>query len=250
MWDLKVEDFPRFKPDEHSFEKEVLARLAKQGVCFKHTRVLDIGCGTGVYTIHLGKEAREVVGLDFSTSMLDVLVTDATAHNVHTIKPVRADFSTFEAREKSFDWVFCSMTPALLDDVAYEKAFGLADKGVAYLGWGGKRESAVLAALFEAHGKELGAPPGSRKLLAWLEKQGMPYQKTHLETTWHKVATLEGAMRAEGWHLKMHGIEPDESVLQEVLTQFMGKDGKIHQAIDVGLDLIVCHTKEQCNEPN
>lgn len=42
------------------------------GTSFAHTKLLDIGCGTGLLAVQLAKKGAEVIGIDISPSMLEV----------------------------------------------------------------------------------------------------------------------------------------------------------------------------------
>ncbi len=96
-----------------------------------------------------------------------------------------------------------------------------------------------MRALFEAHGHKLNAPPGASKLKAWMDSKKLKYKQCYLETTWNKKSFFEDAIRFEGWHLKMHGIAPDETKIREALKEFVDESGEVKIITKVGLELIV-----------
>lgn len=71
-------------------------------------RVLDVGCGTGFMTRHLG---GEVVGLDQSEAMLEI-----ARERVHDAAFVRGDALDLPFGDLSFDRVFCANLYGLLHE--------------------------------------------------------------------------------------------------------------------------------------
>ena len=56
-------------------------------------RLLDIGCGSGRYSVEMARRGAEVVGIDFSTSMLDLARQAAAAAQVgHRCEFINEDF--------------------------------------------------------------------------------------------------------------------------------------------------------------
>lgn len=84
--------------------------LAASGTTIEGRRVLDFGCGTGLLTTELAREADEVVGLDLSPRMIDVLAAKQ-------IPNVRALTGTLDSHPLgSFDLITCSSVLAFVDD--------------------------------------------------------------------------------------------------------------------------------------
>ena len=67
--------------------------------------ILDIGCGSGVYSVELAKRgARRVVGIDFSAPMLEIARSNArTAKVEDQTEFVQADFSKHDFGDERFD---------------------------------------------------------------------------------------------------------------------------------------------------
>jgi ubiquinone/menaquinone biosynthesis C-methylase UbiE len=65
-------------------------------------RVLDVGCGTGRYSIELAKrDAAQVIGIDFSPAMIDFAQKMADRCDVSDrCKFICADFNEFEASDR------------------------------------------------------------------------------------------------------------------------------------------------------
>ena len=64
FWNKRAKTFPRYSPDEDSYEAGMLQMARENGVVFKDKTILDVGCGCGMYTIRLAMEGRQVTALD------------------------------------------------------------------------------------------------------------------------------------------------------------------------------------------
>lgn len=111
-WDAKnfdaiyrLERSPVSRWFNKTFRKAVFDRY---DLAFKHAgdvtgkAVLDIGCGSGVYSADFARRgARRVLGVDFSSNMLDLARTEAREHGVEGVcEFMQADFTTAEINEK------------------------------------------------------------------------------------------------------------------------------------------------------
>lgn len=84
--------------------------LASRDVPWAGARVLDFGCGTGLLTAAMAEHAREVIGLDASAAMIDVLRAKA----VPNVRAVAGDLEALELG--AFDLITCSSVCAFLTD--------------------------------------------------------------------------------------------------------------------------------------
>ncbi|EOD00680.1 class I SAM-dependent methyltransferase [Caldisalinibacter kiritimatiensis] len=71
----------------------------------KGMKVLDVGCGTGNYSIELAKMGCEVVGIDISDEMLDIAKNKAKENNLD-IEFYNMDVYNIKFDDESFDAVF------------------------------------------------------------------------------------------------------------------------------------------------
>jgi 2-polyprenyl-3-methyl-5-hydroxy-6-metoxy-1,4-benzoquinol methylase len=93
-------------------------------------RILDVGCGSGVYAIHFAKRGAEVTGIDFSAPMLALAEKNAAREGCR-IRFMRGDF--LEQRlDETFDYalfigVFDYIEPAAR--IAYLKKAAALTRG-------------------------------------------------------------------------------------------------------------------------
>jgi ubiquinone/menaquinone biosynthesis C-methylase UbiE len=72
----------------------------------KESTVLDVGCGTGVYTTALSSHCSTIVGSDISPEMVARGIARARAQCLNNIHFVVCDVAHIPFRERTFDLVF------------------------------------------------------------------------------------------------------------------------------------------------
>lgn len=237
-WNQKQKNYPRFDIDDCKFEQDIIKCVKKWGVVFEGKSIIDIGCGTGKYTILLAKEAKGIDAIDFSDKMLEILCEDAKKMKLeHKINPICQDFNDF-SQDKRYDIAISTMSPAIFSKNEYEKMNSLATKKV-YLGWGGKRESKITNAIFNSHGLTSHTQKASEYLKQWLVENDIKFKSKFFNSSWQNEAKLEDALEDEAWHLSIHGVNPDKDVIKKILLEHINKNGYIINKTNVKLELII-----------
>lgn len=81
-------------------------------------RFLDVGCGEGFYTVALADKAKTTIGVDMSSSILNVL-QNLQNFPAEKLKLVNSDVERLPFGDKSFDKILCShVLEHVLDDRA------------------------------------------------------------------------------------------------------------------------------------
>ena len=238
MWDEKSKDYPEFEPNM-KFENQILDFVEKNCFKFENKSVIDIGAGTGIYSINMALRGAKVSAFDISKNMLNKLENSAKIHNIQHIKTIHADFCTYETNDK-FDILTCFMSPALNDEKVYEKLISLPKIGLCLLGWAGVRNSAVLQASFESCGEKIHAHHSFDKLRKFLNLKNIKFKSEFFENEWEKTATLQDFVKSQTWHLKMHGCTPNPKKIAKALEKFADKNGLITNKTYVRLELLTC----------
>ncbi|MFZ5973856.1 MAG: class I SAM-dependent methyltransferase [Bacillota bacterium] len=93
-------------------------------------RVLDVGCGTGNYSIKLAKLGCIVTGIDISDNMLGIARDKAKKEDLQ-IQFVQMDAYKLEFEDESFDGVFCMTAIEFLSrpEKALDEFFRVVKKG-------------------------------------------------------------------------------------------------------------------------
>jgi len=236
-WDEKAANYVRFSAKPDAFGQRVFDTLEAWGVEFVDKTILDIGCGTGVYTLHLAKEATNVDALDFSSEMLNILQSDAKSNGIHNIKTIHDRFDTLPCKAQ-YDLAFCSMSPAVSSPAMFEKMHACAKEKV-FLGWGGKRKSSLHDPIFEAFGTQYNAPRGGVELKAWLEAQGIFFTCKVLEETRTSYMDVAKSVENVAWHLGINGVTFDPETLRSLVEKHADENGMVENIIESEMVLMV-----------
>ena len=99
--------------------------MKEKGVLNKENTVLDIGCGTRVFSVAIAPYVKHAVGCDLSSKMLEAADNrskEEAISNVefHQVDWHAADLSAY-GWERQFDVVFAHMTPAISDFNTFDK---------------------------------------------------------------------------------------------------------------------------------
>ncbi|MDL0108882.1 class I SAM-dependent methyltransferase [Campylobacter felis] len=231
LWDKKAKTYARFSPTLNTIQKQSFEEFQKLGLDFKDKSVIDIGCGTGVWTLHLAFLAKEILALDNSKAMLEILQEDASKLGLSNIKSVNLSFENFmrENANLRFDIAFLSMSPALQND--YKHFLNLAQKKI-YLAWADLRKSDFLDPIFKHFNTEF---KGFYKqdFESFLLENDIDFHKVIFEERRVVKRTREEAIENALWHLDMNGIKVEKNELESLIL------GDVREKIVAKIKLII-----------
>ncbi len=241
FWNNKAQTFPRYEEKEDNYEAGMLDIARKHGVVFKDADILDIGCGSGMYTIRLAKEAKHVTATDISKEMLRILKEDSSKLGLENIDTYLGDWMEFES-DKKFDVIFCSMTPAVQSEEARTKVMEHAKGWVVYMGFAGRMDSNMVAGLYKHYGitpKKFHDAPVMRE---WLEKRGIDYKSYPVDGEWVVPRTYDEAVSNCRDMLFMYDIKPDDEILAANIKPCQDTEsGKYIERTRYSIEMIIWH---------
>lgn len=94
-WDKKSESYAKFSGELGSFGKRVFEILRDWGVSFAGKSVLDVGAGTGVYSLYLASLGAKVTAIDSSEGMLRELRRSAQGFGIPLQNVLNLSFAEF-----------------------------------------------------------------------------------------------------------------------------------------------------------
>jgi len=94
-WDKKSESYAKFSGELGSFGKRVFEILRGWGVSFAGKSVLDVGAGTGVYSLYLASLGAKVTAIDSSEGMLRELRRSAQEFGIPLQNVLNLSFAEF-----------------------------------------------------------------------------------------------------------------------------------------------------------
>ena len=229
FWDTMAKRYPHF--NDASMSKDVQTILSwteQKGVVYQKASVLDIGSGTGTFSIPLALLGANVTAIDPSPKMLEILREDALKVGVPPITTFQSDWNAFEVPEP-YDIVIASMTPAIHDTPTITKMIDATKKYGIYVTWGKYRINSVVNALLKAHhADESSSGLGSiEEFKACLHTRSLSFEYTTFETSWSDIYTYEQAKEYAYEQLERRRITPDEASVEAVLKSYLHEDSII-----------------------
>lgn len=154
-WDKAAANYNK-NPDEVRERRldETLEILRRKKLLGKGTRILDIGCGTGLHAMEFVRQGARVTALDFSKGMLDRFRLDLEKEP--ELKPkieiVWEDWLGLDIEKtgwkEQFDLVVAFMSPGIARPKAFFKMMDCTKKGCAIRGWAARRKNPVMEDLW------------------------------------------------------------------------------------------------------
>lgn len=228
LWNKKAKSYARYNPNLNEIQKATFAKLGS----LQDKSVVDIGCGSGVWTLHLAQKAKSVLGVDSSSAMLEILQEDTKTHAISNVKTLNLDFENFYKNNNTkFDLAFLSMSPALQNEKDYKAFLSLASKKV-YLGWASRRKSSFLDPIFEhfnTHFKGF----YEEDLQGFLNAQNIPYEVEIFNEIRVVKRDRESAIENALWHLSMNGLNANKQELESFV-----KD-EVEEIIEAKIKLLI-----------
>ena len=238
FWNSRAASFPRFEAVDDTYEARMLRLAAENGVDFCGKTVLDVGCGSGMYTIRLAQQAALVTALDISEEMLRILMQDAAAQGLANIRPVLSDWQHFAPAER-FQVVFASMTPALTDDAAREKLHACALEQVVFMGFTERKPSNIMAELYKHHAVSppqfADAPP----MRTWLQSRHIAHTILPANGQWVVLHSRQHLLEACEANLRARGAQPDMAHVTAHIKAFCNQNGEYVERTDYSLEMII-----------
>ena len=205
--------------------RKVISIVKGRGVETARSTILDIGCGTGTYTLPLARDAKAVTGLDDSDAMLERLTASISSSGLQNVLyPVKASWRNIDITragfEKAFDIVWASMTPALRSGEDFNKMERCSKNWCVYIGWGKKRKNSLMEEIFKLHGLKYGPPPGVGAAYDILVQSGKNPSLDYFETSWDWTGTVHEAVEDMESFIEMQGESPDKKLINTVLARY------------------------------
>jgi SAM-dependent methyltransferase len=160
FWNNRASSFNQSLKEKEKKTNQLINYLTARNILNNKAKVLDIGCGPGTHSIPMAQTAEEVISLDISVNMLNIIREKTQELNYSNVVPMKENWGEVNLGDKKwnkhFDLVFASMSPGVHNYETLKKMCD-ASKNYCYLSAWVKRESKVEDALFQLVNKNEGA---------------------------------------------------------------------------------------------
>ena len=124
IWDRVAKEYGE-KPIPSMVGDAFLAEMTRNIQLCKDYRTLDIGCGSGVYSMALAPFVGEAVGIDISPNMIEYAAKRSRSLGLSNTSFQQVDWPSADIDvlgfRGAFDVVFAHMTPAICDYDTFDK---------------------------------------------------------------------------------------------------------------------------------
>lgn len=209
-----------------------LKMLADEIEFTRDLTVLDIGCGSGLYSLALAARAGHVTGTDISPKMVECARKKALEEGVNNVSFEVGDFNE-DKRTERYDLVIAHMTPAVRDGRTFQKMMDLANEYV-YVAKPCRRHDSVFDDLMETAGivDDGKSDYDLLRMLCIVWAKGLNPSLRHYSDTWSNTRSIEDARdffieKSLKERVSEEGLERARRRLEELAI-----DGKVEEAID------------------
>ena len=191
-----------------------LAIVQENGMVDAHSRVLDVGCGSGRYARWFAGNCASVTGIDLSERALSSARSAAEAAGLNNLELVCDDWHSLKLEtygwEQAFDLVFCNTSPAVQSAETFEKMLR-ASRNWCFMSKPTHRTEVVTHYLC----KELGIDHRHRPFewdmmyaYNWLYMEGYEPRVDYIHEDWQRQWTLEQATEYyTAWLMTNYGLK-------------------------------------------
>lgn len=163
-WDGRVPMFDGPVPGEDDPFVSLVLREGRPDPMF--TDVLDIGCGTGIYSLALSGKVRSVTGVDISPAMIGAAVRKAESLGIGNAEFRTVDWSSADTRRMGkYGITIAHMTPAICSAETFAKMLAVS-RGTCFLAGYVSRENPIWDGIYRIVGKDGSATEPDKLLYA------------------------------------------------------------------------------------
>jgi SAM-dependent methyltransferase len=242
-WRAKARDFPRPSQEgEMAKSRQIIASVKGMGVAVAGTKILEIGCGSGLITIPLAQEALQVTALDLSQEMLDLVTEEMVKAEAANIElrccSWQAVEPSLEALQKSYDSVWAMRSTAINKPEDLTKMELCSKAWGVFAGADAIRRAPVMEAILAFHGIPSILSPSAAEVFEMLEKRGRTPVRDTIRLVWDWQCPVEAMLKDITRHIELYEVAPQTAMIEDTVRAHC-QDGFVHlrNAVDLG---IVC----------
>lgn len=243
-WDAMTESFLE-QPVALFAEDKLLQLIDKHSLLSFSTRIFDLGCGVGKYSLAMAQRSAQVTGFDISGNMLDAATDRAERLGLDNVKFIHGDWQNVDLKvaglERAFDFSLSWLSPALRDYASFEK-FCRTSRGYCMIGNHIARSEslsdrfrAVFAKPAAAH-----AVDDLIWIVAALLLQGKEPQLDYIENSWERTNTFDELYTKYKRRLEASGdVSPaDAAQLHDFLQQELKGEAELHERLSSTIGVV------------
>lgn len=221
-WDDKAEDFSK-KPLPTKEDSLFLRTLLERAEPGPDTTILDIGSGSGHYSVALAPYAGKILGIDISGKMVENANDLAVRHKADNVTFIQKDWSTMSPDDPitkdGFDIVFAHMTPGIGKADDFTRMID-ACKGHIFMTKPVRRYNPLAEEIWRLSGMDAPTMSSDKEMayafmLGW--QRGYNPEFFYEKIEWEGIMTVEEALSAYSDEFSYRGLNFDEDKVRDYL---------------------------------
>lgn len=241
-WREKAQSFPRPSQEgELAKSHRLIACVKGLGVAVADTTILEIGCGSGLITIPLAREAHQVTALDLSREMLDLLAEEMVSAGITNIALRHGSWQTIdpfsEDLYKSHDSVWTVRSTAVNTPADLERMELCAKTWCVFAGADAIQRSPVVEAVLASHGVPSILSPSASDVFRMIEKRHRAPIRDTIRLFWKWEGPVEAMLKNVTGHIELYGVTPQTAMIEDTIRGHC-PDGIIHLSNRVDLGVV------------
>lgn len=249
IWDRAAQDYGELAiPDLQ--ENEFLRTMTKAMPLHKNLRTLDIGCGSGIYSLALAPFVGEAVGADISPNMVQYAQRRSQELKLTNTRFICTDWADADIDalgfRGAFDIVFAHMTPGVDDYKTFDK-LNACSRGICMIQKPTRRSDRIQDACFRLIGidRTLEQYHGSiLQSFTYLWYKGYCPQFYYHQDLWQNSKTVEETVAWCTDRARLHRelTDSDEAAIREYVAS-QAIDGLVEEVTNTTKVTVVWSVK-------
>lgn len=242
FWNARAAHYPGAEvPDHRERMLGRLARIPEEARPRPGQNILEIGAGTGVFSVYAAGLGAKVTALDISPRMLERLQAHPLGGQVAT---ACVDWRSVDPDEfgwrATFDSAWAHMVPSFRDEQDFLRMEACSRGWCVFVGWGRERWDPWLQAAFAAYGVPWEVPPGAPLACDLLRRLGREVEPVYMAETWRRSRSCDAAVNDAVDHLSVRGVVADRDLLARLAAE-RSQDGWMDDAAEVEIGIMAWH---------
>ena len=247
IWDRRAQDFSEH-PLPAADTDPFLVLMREEHPLTSGTRVLDLGCGAGGYSIALSPLVGEAAGTDISPEMIRAASRRAVSEGVSNCSFVCCDWTQADidslGYRGNFDIVFAHMTPAVCDSATLEK-MDSCSTDLCMIQKPARRTNRIQDICYREAGipGEASLDEDIADIFCWLWFKGYEPRLSYAHETWESPMESEKMLNWITDRIRLKTQVDEELVMRikDVIAANTGEDGMVGEVTDTSLVTILWH---------
>ena len=249
LWDRIAEGFDCGLGQNTERVEKTIEILAHIGALSEDTVAIDIGCGTGSFTLELAKRCRRVYALDLSPKMLDILEQKAERLGITNIVTILGDWKTFDSFDPEINLALSCLNTGINDFESLDKMNKISAGWCCYITVSGVTQNSSRNELQEiVFGRTLQTAFGNDVLFPFNIVYTMGYKPEvrYIPCNWNRSLGREEALEEildDYSRYKDIDAHTRRHIAHYIFRKF-AKDGAYTQTVNATLGLMAWKTQE------